>query len=65
MKISHLSIYQISKDGVFDNVNSYKDLNENIKKYGESLGTPGTNEYNKTIGSAFFCFENRNPNGIA
>ena len=56
MKISHLSIYQISKDGVFDNVNSYKDLNENIKKYGESLGTPGTNEYNNTIGSCFEVF---------
>ncbi len=46
MRLTHLSIYQISKDGVFDNVNSYKELNGSIKKYGESKGTPGSDEYN-------------------
>jgi hypothetical protein len=35
MKITHLSVFQISKDGVFDNVNSYRELNEFIKLYGE------------------------------
>lgn len=39
MKITHLSVYQISKDGVFDNVNSYSEMNEQIKLYG--VHTPG------------------------
>jgi len=33
--ITHLFIYQTEKDGVFDNVNSYKELNETIKNYGK------------------------------
>jgi superfamily II DNA or RNA helicase len=56
MKITQLSIYQISKDGVFDNVNSFKELNDSIKKYGESKGTPGSDEYNNVVGNSFEIF---------
>lgn len=56
MRLTHLSIYQISKDGVFDNVNSYKELNDSIKKYGESKGTPGSDEYNNAVGNSFEIF---------
>ena len=56
MKITHLSVYQIFKDGVFDNVNSYKEMDEHIKKYGESFGSPGTEEYNKVVGDSFEIF---------
>lgn len=52
MKITHLSVFQISKDGVFDNVNSYRELNEAIKLYGESQ----PEEYNNLVGSAFEIF---------
>lgn len=54
MKITHQSIYKISEDKVFDNVNSYKELNESIRKYGESLGSPGSDIYNHAVGP---CFE--------
>jgi hypothetical protein len=56
MKITHLSIFQISKDGVFDNVNSYKELNDHIKKYGESKDNPGADEYNNSVGASFEIF---------
>ena len=56
MKITHLSIFQISKDGVFDNINSYKELNDSIKKYGELSGTPGSEEYNNAVGNTFEIF---------
>lgn len=36
--ITHRSIYQISKDNVFGSVNSYRELNDAIKKYGETFG---------------------------
>lgn len=52
MKITHLSVFQISKDGVFDNVNSYRELNESIKLYGESQ----PEEYNNLVGNAFEIF---------
>jgi superfamily II DNA or RNA helicase len=52
MKITHLSVFQISKDGVFDNVNSYRELNESIKLYGESQ----PEEYNNLVGDAFEIF---------
>ena len=29
-KITHLSVYKIEKDNVFDNVNSYSDMNDSI-----------------------------------
>jgi superfamily II DNA or RNA helicase len=51
MKITHLSIYQISKDGVFDNVNSYSEMNESIKLYGEQ-----NNDYNDRTGLSFEIF---------
>lgn len=54
MKITHRSIYQVFKDDVFKNVNSYRELNDEIKKYGESLGSPGSNPYNDSV---CMCFE--------
>jgi len=62
-KITHLSVYKIEKDNVFDNVNSYSDMNDSIKKYGES----NPSEYNDRVGMAFeiftqfFCLRNENP----
>jgi superfamily II DNA or RNA helicase len=54
MKITHQSIYKISNDKVFDNVNSYKELNESIKSYGESQSSP--EDYNNSVGAAFEIF---------
>jgi superfamily II DNA or RNA helicase len=56
MKITHRSIYQVFKDDVFKNVNSYRELNDEIKKYGESLGSPGSNPYNDSVGMCFEIF---------
>jgi hypothetical protein len=42
MKITHLSVYKILQDGVFNNVNSYEDMNNSIKKYGERHGLSGS-----------------------
>jgi len=56
MKITHLSIYQISDEQVFDNVNSYKELNDAIKTFGEFGGNPGSDEYNTRVGNAFEIF---------
>ncbi len=54
MKITHLGVYQIFKDKVFDNVNSCDQMNKTIAKYG---GNPKTEqehiEYGKKIGIAF------------
>lgn len=61
--ITHRSIYQISKDNVFGSVNSYRELNDAIKKYGETFGSPGTDLYNDAVGmcfeifTQFFCIE--------
>lgn len=52
MKITHLSIYQISSDGVFDNVNSYKEMNDIIKLYGEEY----PEDYNNRVGMSFEIF---------
>lgn len=52
MKITHLSIYQISSDGVFDNVNSYEDMNKAIKSYGEQV----PDDYNNRVGMSFEIF---------
>ena len=49
MKITHLSIYQIASDGVFDNVNSYKEMNDIIKLYGEEY----PEDYNNRVGMSF------------
>ena len=51
-KITHLSIYQIFKDRVFDNVNSYSEMNESIKKYGEQV----SDDYNNRVGMSFEIF---------
>jgi len=56
MRITHLNIYQISKDNVFDSTNSYRELNNNIKLYGESKGSPGDKDYNDAVGAAFEVF---------
>lgn len=64
MKITHLSIYQISKENVFENVNSYKELNDSIKSYGEIGRSQGEDEYRNRVGAAFeiftqfFCLRN-------
>ena len=54
MKITHQSIYKISNDKVFDNVNSYKELNDSIKSYGEIQSSP--EDYNNSVGAAFEIF---------
>jgi len=51
MKITHQSIYKIANDNVFDNTNSYKELNNDIKVYGES-----SDNYNDYVGAAFEIF---------
>ena len=62
-KITHLSVYKIEKDNVFHNVNSYSEMNDTIKKYGESCPS----EYNDRVGMSFeiftqfFCLRNENP----
>jgi superfamily II DNA or RNA helicase len=53
MRISHQSVYKIKKDKVFDSVNSYKELNDAIRTYGESLGIE---EYNNAVGNCFEVF---------
>lgn len=57
MKITHLSTYKVHDNKVFDNVNSYKDLNDQIKAYGRS-GSDGPNDDNYRIrtGEAFEIF---------
>ena len=63
MKITHESIHRISKRDVFKNVNSYQELNDEIKKYGMSQGSPGSGPYNDSVGECFeiftqfFCME--------
>lgn len=52
MRITHQSIYQISKDKVFENVNSYSEMNKSIKKYGEFI----PEDYNNRVGMAFEIF---------
>jgi hypothetical protein len=58
-KITHLFIYKTEKDGVFDNVNSYNELNETIKKYGKEQSKLQETEelkkgvYNDTTGDLF------------
>ena len=55
--ITHLSVYKIDKDNVFENINSYSEMNEELKKYGEKEPT----EYNDRVGMSiekftqFFC----------
>ena len=56
MKITHLSVYKILQDGVFNNVNSYEDMNNSIKKYGERHGLSGSDKYNETVGACFEIF---------
>jgi superfamily II DNA or RNA helicase len=56
IRITHQSIYKISNDKVFDNVNSYRELNESIKLYGQSKGDVGSDEYNNSVGKAFEIF---------
>jgi superfamily II DNA or RNA helicase len=61
--ITHKGVYQIQKDGLFDRVNSYAEMNKAIKKYG------GKNEdYNVLTGMPFeiytmyFCIRyDKNP----
>ena len=52
IKITHLSIFQISDEKVFDNVNSYRELNDAIKAFGGL----NTDEYNNRVGNAFEIF---------
>lgn len=54
--ITHQSVYKIHKDKVFDNVNSYEDMNNAIRKYGESLGKHDTEEYRNGVGMPFEIF---------
>jgi superfamily II DNA or RNA helicase len=56
MKITHLSIYQVSKENVFGNVNSYKELNDSIKSYGEIGRSESEDEYKNRVGAAFEIF---------
>lgn len=56
MKITHLSVYKILQDGVFNNVNSYEDMNNSIKTYGEKFGLSGTDKYNESVGACFEIF---------
>jgi len=55
MKITHLFIYQVARDGVFDKVNSYSDMNNAIKKYGDEYDT-NTEEYKNRVGLSFEIF---------
>ena len=52
IKITHLSIFQISDEKVFDNVNSYRELNDAIKAFGGL----NSDEYNNRVGNAFEIF---------
>jgi superfamily II DNA or RNA helicase len=54
--ITHLSIFKIENDKVFENVNSYKELNDSIKKYGLSVGDKQSDEYRDSTGMAFEIF---------
>jgi len=54
MNITHLSVYQVSKENVFENVNSYKELNDSIRSYGEVAESE--EEYRNRVGSAFEIF---------
>lgn len=57
MKITHLSVYRINENKVFENVNSYKELNDSIKSYGMSSGDNiGSENYNLKVGEAFEVF---------
>lgn len=52
MKITHLSIYQIANDKVFDNVNSYSEMNASLKNHGELV----PDDYNNRVGMPFEIF---------
>ena len=55
MKITHLSVYQIANSNVFDSINSYKEMNDAIKKYGDD-----SEDYNNAVGAAFEIFTQLN-----
>jgi len=56
-KITHLGIYQIYKDNLFANVNSYSQMNTAIEKYGGSRKTEvEQNQYFHKTGMAFEIF---------
>lgn len=52
MKITHLSIFKIAKLGLFDNVNSYSEMNKAIEDFGKNSGS----DYNTLTGEAFEIF---------
>ena len=52
MNIKHLSIYKIAKELVFNGVNSYKEMNDAIKAYGNL----DQYDYNNRVGEAFEIF---------
>jgi superfamily II DNA or RNA helicase len=54
--ITHQSVYKIHKDKVFENVNSYEEMNNAIKRYGESLGSHDSEEYRNGVGMSFEIF---------
>lgn len=54
--ITHQSVYKIHKDKVFQNVNSYSEMNDTIKNYGESFGDHSTDGYKVAVGMAFEIF---------
>lgn len=56
MKITHLSIYRINDSKVFDNINSYAELNNAISSYGKSGSEEEDDNYNIRVGEAFEVF---------
>jgi superfamily II DNA or RNA helicase len=56
-KITHIGVYQIYKDRLFDNVNSYDEMNKAIKKYGGVIKTEAdTKKYTDNTGRAWEIF---------
>ena len=56
-KITHLAVYQIYKDRLFDNVNSYEEMNRVINKYGGANKTEEEKiKHNNNAGYAFEVF---------
>jgi superfamily II DNA or RNA helicase len=54
--ITHQSVYKIHKDKVFEKVNSYEEMNNAIKRYGESLGSHDSEGYRNGVGMPFEIF---------
>lgn len=56
MLLTHHQRFIVHSDGVFNDVNSYEELNLALRTYGHSKGIQGSQEYNDATGAALEIF---------